>query len=673
MINKFATLLQQHLPLEQIISDEMLRYAYATDASMYRMLPQLVVIIYNEKEVVVVLQHAAALGMKLTFRAAGTSLSGQAVSDQVLVVLAPAAWQAYAISPDGGQITLEPGIIGAQANHYLAPFKRKIGPDPGSLAAAKIGGIVANNASGMCCGISNNTYATLISLRVILADGTILDSADLRSYQRLLQSHRALLAGLQDIHKEINGDKALVSFIQSKFAIKNTSGYSLNAFLDYSDPLKILEHLLIGSEGTLGFVSQVTLATIVDEEFKALNIVFADLAGLIKLTQNLANCAVSAIELLDACALNSVSNLKELQPYLPALNHDSAAIIIEISAGSAEQLQEKILILSAIIGQGKIIQQSGFSCDTAVQQIIWQARKGILPTIAGMRPLGSSVVIEDVAVGAKYLLPLIIDLQTLFIKYQYTNAAIFGHVLAGNIHFVLTPNFQITEQLHTYAAFMQEFTSLVVSRYNGSLKAEHGSGRNIAPFAKLEWGERCWEIMWRIKQLFDPQNMLNPEVKLTRQNNVHLQNLKEMAPVSSLIDACMECGFCEVVCPSRKFSLSPRQRIAVARGMQQLKGKRLGAWKKSYAYYGIDTCATTGMCQTRCPVGIDTGEFILSLKPVSQSTTAHNKKISQARLQLQLANLVARVIGKPSLVGITKVLHNKFRKIPLFPGNPNQN
>lgn len=666
MMENFISELKTKLASEQIVQDEMLCYAYSTDASMYRMVPQVVIIVHAEHEVITVIKLASKHNAKLTFRAAGTSLSGQAVTDQVLVLLSNASWLNYTIHNEGSQISLEPGIIGAQANNYLLPYKRKIGPDPGSISAAKIGGIVANNSSGMCCGTSQNTYATLLNLRAVLANGEVLDSKDSIQLQQFTQNNQELINNIRHIRHQIVNDLELSAFIRKKFTIKNTSGYSLNAFLDYTDPIEIIQHLLVGSEGTLAFVSQVTLNTVVDEEFRALNLVYGTLQDLCDLTLEIAQFNISAIELLDANSLRSVAHIVPLQPYLIDVDDASGAIMIELAATNIDELNIKLSFVERVIASNKILHQTGFTQDKSLAAILWQARKGVLPTIAGQRPIGSSVLIEDVAVEIKFLPALIQDLRIMFVRYGYATAAIFGHVLDGNIHFVLTPNFTIAAELTAYDQFMHEFTELVANKYHGSLKAEHGSGRNVAPFARLEWGEQCWEIMWRIKEIFDPQNILNPEVKLTRDNTLHMHNLKELPAVDEQIDKCMECGFCEPVCPSRKLSLTPRQRNTVARKINQLSGAKRKQWLKQYQYYGIETCATTGMCQVACPVDIDTGAYMLSLKPKKSYKLKHELEIKHARHKLKLANTTGALIGRNNLQGITQVLHGQIKSIPIY-------
>lgn len=670
MYDGFLAIIRNVISENQIIEDELLRYAYSTDASLYCMIPKLVLVIKNEAEVVAIIKAANHYDIKLTFRAAGTSLSGQAVTDQVLVMLAKDSWLNHVIYANGSIIQLEPGIIGADANKYLNGYKKQIGPDPGSINVAKIGGIIANNSSGMCCGTAKNSYATLSSLRMILSDGTVFDSSNDDSVSKFKLHNQALLDGIDVIRSKIISNEDLVKFIRKKFAIKNTSGYSLNAFLDFDDPVKIIERLMIGSEGTLGFVSRVNLVTVPNHDYRALNFIYGKLSDLIDVTISISNFGVSSVELLDYFSLKSVTCDKDLQEYLIELPDDTyAAIMIELDSDNEVDLQGKINQVNQILNKSNIYHQLGFTSDARVMSTIWKARGGILPTIAGQRPLGSSVLIEDVAVEIKLLPDLINDIRLLFSKFNFEGAAIFGHVLSGNIHFVITPNFENPEELQSYDRFMHEFTNLVAKKFNGSLKAEHGSGRNISPFAIVEWGEACWNIMWDIKNLLDPKGIFSPDVKLTRDHTLHMKHLKSFAAVHDEINKCMECGFCEPVCPSRKLSLTPRQRNAVARKISTLVGNEKSTWQEKYQYYGVDTCATTGMCKTVCPVGINTGAFILDQKIKNNNTVNHANAIKSARAKVQLGNFTASIVGRKNLQAITKIMHTKVKSIPIYLDN----
>ena len=256
--------LSRILPHRQVIADPLRRIAYGTDASFYRMVPEVVAVVETEQEVQALLQVARAHCRPVAFRAAGTSLSGQAITDGVLALIGE-NFATCEISPDASTVRLGPGIVGGEVNDLLAPFGRKIGPDPASISACKIGGIAANNASGMCCGTAQNSYRTLAGLRVVLADGSLLDTEDPPSVAAFRQSHAALLSELEHLAAATRADTALAARIRHKYKIKNTTGYSLNALIDYEDPIEILSHLMIGSEGTLGFLSRITLRTVVED------------------------------------------------------------------------------------------------------------------------------------------------------------------------------------------------------------------------------------------------------------------------------------------------------------------------------------------------------------------------------------------------------------------------
>lgn len=675
-MKKFKQALATYIDSKRIIDNPLLCYAYGTDASLYRLIPKLVVLVKTNDEVRAVIKLANKYDVKITFRAAGTSLSGQALTDQVLVVLSNTSWQKYSINSDGSKITLEPGIIGAHANIYLKPYNTKIGPDPASINSCKIGGIAANNSSGMCCGISKNSYQTMSRIKLILANSASLDTGDYSSINRFKSENSHIIEEIISIRDEIKSDSMLYDLIKHKFKIKNTSGYSLNSFIDFSDPIDILSHLMIGSEGTLGFISEISYNCVPDHQFKAVSLIYCnDLRGLIDITLKFRNVSIDAIELLDITSLHSIKDLPIAQPYLPQLGIDTAAMLVEVSGLNQIDLEEKISALQNIIDQSSILSQIKFTTDENIYHDLWAIRKGILPTIGGSRPSGSSCIIEDIAVDIHKLPQLVDDLRELFIKYNYNNAAIFGHILAGNIHFVFTPSFDDEESLSQYKNFMDSMCNLVATKYQGSLKAEHGCGRNIAPFVELEWGSKAYSLMWRIKKLLDPKLILNPDVKLTNNPHLHLENLKEINTADPEIDKCIECGFCEVVCPSKNLTLTPRQRITTYRKMQKLKSSDPKMYKQflhDYKYYAIDTCATTGLCKTSCPVGINTGSFILSLREKSNSSQFKNSHehfdrfINYSKIKLNIGNLTADTLGRYPTYRLSKRINEIIPIIPIY-------
>ena len=603
---------------DRLITDPLRLLTWGSDASFYRLVPKLVVVVDDEHEVVRLLGDCVALGTPVTFRAAGTSLSGQAISDSVLVMLGD-GWRRAEVAPDARTITLQPGVVGAAANRCLVPHGRKIGPDPASIDAAKIGGIAANNASGMCCGTAQNSYHTLAGLRVVLANGTVLDTRDSASRAAFAEREADLIRGLDALARATRADEALATRIRHKFRLKNTTGYSLNALVDFEDPIDILAHLMIGSEGTLGFMSEITYETVPDYADKASALIlFDDLGAACRAVTLLKETAVSAVELADRAALRSVEGKPGLPPAIGALGPDGAALLVETRAPDAATLGQQIHAIEATLTTLPQIGDVRFSTDPAECARLWNVRKGMFPSVGAMREVGTTVIIEDVAFPVARLAEATLALQRLLSQHGYRDAIIFGHALEGNLHFVFTQDFNVAAEVARYRGFMAALCRMVVERYDGSLKAEHGTGRNIAPFVELEWGTAAYEIMRAIKALFDPKGLLNPGVLINDDPEAHLKYLKPLPQCDALVDTCIECGFCEPKCPSHRLTLSPRQRIVGWREIHRLENDAgsppPATMRALYDFHGIDTCAACGLCATACPVGIETGLLIKSLR-----------------------------------------------------------
>ncbi len=629
----------------------------------------------SEDEVAALLSAAYPQQVPVTFRAAGTSLSGQAISDSVLLVLGD-NWNGRDIRAGGTQIRLQPGVIGAQANAWLAPFGRKIGPDPASINACKIGGIVANNASGMCCGTAQNSYHTLAGLRLLLADGTRLDSEDPASIAAFRASHGALLERLAELGRETRANAALAAKIRHKYRLKNTTGLSLNALVDYDEPLDILTHLMVGSEGTLGFISAVTYDTVPEHPHKARALlVFPTVETCCKAVAVLKRQPVSAVELLDRRSLRSVENMQGMPEWVKSLSAGACALLIESRAATQSLLHEQLGQIMASIAEYPLEKQVDFSEDPAVYNQLWRIRKDTFPAVGAVRETGTTVIIEDVTFPVEQLAEGVNRLIELFDKHRYDEAILFGHALEGNLHFVFTQGFDSPEQIARYSAFMDDVAHLVAVEYGGSLKAEHGTGRNMAPFVELEWGQDAYRLMWQLKRLLDPRGILNPGVVLSDDPQRHLKNLKPLPAADEIVDKCIECGFCEPVCPSRGLTLSPRQRIVLWRDIQakQRAGVDTTALERDYQYQGIDTCAATGLCAQRCPVNINTGELIRKLRGAEArhagTATWLARNFSTAmkgtKFMLYAANGARMLLGAPRLARLSASLsHASKGRVP---------
>lgn len=619
-LQQFISDLRKKQPSIKVFTDEATILTKGTDAGFYRLLPKVVCIVNTEEEVIDLVRLCSEYALPLTYKAGGTSLSGQTISNSVLVELGQ-GFATHKITDEGKIASFGAAVIGTHANTKLAKFHRKLGPSPASIASAKIGGIVANNASGSSYGIAYNSYNTIKNMRLITADGSLLDTGNQESRSCFAHSHKEMLDSLRKLSEKVKRNNELSSFIQNKYQLKNTCGYGVNSLLDFDDPIDILQHLMVGSEGTLGFISNVTFETVPDYTLKATSLIyFPTIKEACDAIIPLRGCSVSAAELMDRNALRTVEDVEGMPSILKKLGKDAVALLIDTSANDEISLNSQIKEIQEKLAHIPTLQDIEFTSDTILYNTYWKVRKGLFTSAAATRPKGTACIIEDLAFNADVLGEALLALQDLLIRYKYTGAVIWGHLLDGNIHFVVMPDFRTSEGIEEYRRFMFDLVELTVKGFNGSLKAEHGTGRNMAPFVEFEWGTEVYSIMKEIKQIIDPLGILNPGVILNSDADIFTKNLKALPEASILIDKCIECGFCEAQCPSRNLTLTPRQRIVLYRELSRLrenkqtKNKRYKQLVKTFSYSGEETCATDGLCELACPVGINTGKLIKELR-----------------------------------------------------------
>lgn len=602
------------------------RTAYAADASHFLLTPRAVVIAEDAAEVARVLRAASETGSPLTFRSGGTSLSGQASTDGVLVDVRR-RFRRIDVLDDGRRVRVQPGATVRQVNARLARHGYRLGPDPASEIACTIGGVVSNNSSGMACGITENTYRTLEALTFILPSGTIVDSGAPDADEALRAAEPELVDRLLRLRDRVMSDPRSVEIIRRQFAMKNTMGYAVNAFLDFDTPAQLLAHLVIGSEGTLAFVAEATFRTIPIQPHVATALaVFPDLDAATRALPGLVETGAATLELMDAVSLRVGQTLAGAPRQVADLTvRDDAALLVEYHAPDDAVLAELVARGAGVLAAQPLRSAAAFSSDAAERAAAWKLRKGLYASVAGARPRGTTALLEDVVVPVEALAATCASLQTLFDRYAYRDSVIFGHAKDGNIHFMLTDRFETADQLARYAAFTEDMVDLVLDA-GGNLKAEHGTGRVMAPYVRRQYGDELYEVMRELKRLCDPRGILNPGVIIDEDPEAHLRHIKLAEPIEPEADRCVECGYCEPVCPSKDLTMTPRQRIVTRRAIARAEasGDRALAreLEQDYDYPGVDTCAVDGMCQTACPVLINTGALVKRLRRESASPVA---------------------------------------------------
>ena len=727
-INEFLSELRQFIPSDRIYTDELRTLGWGTDASFYRLLPKVVLRSDGEEEIAKIVGLCRKYQLPFTFRAAGTSLSGQSCTDSVLIV-AGKHWEKYSVEStpqeEAYAVKLQPGIVGGRVNEILKPYGRVFPPDPASVGSAMVGGIVINNASGMNCGVHANSDRMLLSARMILTDGTILDTGSEESRDAFRKSHPEFLRSIEALRDKVRADEALAERIRKKYSIKNVTGLNLRPLVAYDDPFDIIAHSLVGSEGTLAFLSEVTMKTLRDYPYKASAMVYfltmkesCEAVVAMKklkasdedLQMSAENMMVKSAEMLDYMSLASVNDPVYLQyqkdvdagkieGVKPGDYHNLTAILTETKGITHEQLLEKIETIKECLGQFKLYIPAAFTEDPAVYGRYWAIRSGIFPSVGGTRPVGTSCLIEDVAFPIASLPEATVKLQKLIADHGYGDACIYGHALEGNYHFILNQSFADEHEVARYAKMMRDVAKLVVEGYDGSLKAEHGTGRNMAPFVKYEWGEKAYDVMKELKAIFDPDGLLNSGVIFNDDPDCFIKCLKPLPVLdydfSSVPDGghylmdpslstaketveqvkrankCIECGFCEVNCMSCGLTLSSRMRIAVQREIRHLTAtgehpERLATLKKQYKYYGDQTCATDGLCSTSCPMKINTGELTHLIRQMDMNDSPVGYKMGEfaanhmagiksgLRVVLDVAHAAHVTLGPTMMTGIAR-------------------
>jgi len=635
------------------------RLTYANDASHYLLTPSLVTKPKSAEDLSNIFKIINSNDLGVTFRSGGTSLSGQGVTDGLLVDTRR-NFKNIEVLENGKKVRVEPGLTVNRVNASLRKYGKKLGPDPASEIACTIGGVIANNSSGMSCGTTFNTYKTLSSLKFVLASGTLIDSKDKDANETLRMKESLIYEGLLNLRKRIIEKPYLVEKINKAYSIKNTMGYGLNSFIDFEKPIDILTHLLVGSEGTLGFIAEATFNTIdlLNENATTL-LLFDDLKDATKSLPLLKESNANVIELLDISSLKVAQREHMADLVLKDLNFtNNSALLVEYQAKTRNELED---LTNLALKTFKEIGQSNatFHKDPEIRNQLWYARKGLYAAVAGNRAKGTTALLEDISVPMQNLHETTLFLSQLLNKHKYLDSVIFGHAKDGNLHFLLNEKFNDENHLQRYIDFTNDLVDLVLAQ-EGSLKAEHGTGRIMAPFVKKQFGEELYQIMVDLKKLIDPKNLLNPGVIINENEKIYIENLKTQNLIDQEVDKCVECGYCETVCPSKDVTLTPRQRITLRRAeVEALKNndqETLDAIKENYDYQAIDTCAVDGMCQTACPVHINTGDLVKRLRSENQSNTSQYLGFIASKNWGKTTNLLSNLLSLAKKLPSTLVI-----------------
>jgi D-lactate dehydrogenase len=673
--------------LIEILGEDIVRHRvsdlvrYASDASPYRYIPQVIVQPKNIDHVAAIFKYCSSQGRHATFRAGGTSLNGQSQGDDILIDVRQ-HWSGWKVEDNGSRIRCNVGTTLGRINEVLKPYARRMGPDPASFNAATIGGVLANNAGGMRCRPEIDSYHSVVGMKIVLTTGTIIDTEDPRAEEHFAASEPGMAAGLMKIREELLADKETCDRIIRKYKMRNTTGYAMHAFLDGETPVEILRRLMVGSEGTLGFVAEAVYKTYhLPARTAVAWLPFETIDAAVEQVQKLVELGAQAVELMVASSLiASAKMMKGTPKYWLDLDPKNAALLVEFGFDSEEEFDAIKTRVRDALRDVKMLQPLEAIREAEAIELAWHIRDGLLGIVGEMRPQGTNLIIEDVCFPPAQLANATRDLLALLAKHGYEAGAA-GHAAYGNLHFVMIARLSEAASRDQYDAFMRDLVEMVVGKYDGSLKAEHGTGINMAPFVRREWGDKVTDMMWRAKQLLDPHGILGPNVLLSRDPEIHLKKLKTTPAIEDIHSAshCIECGFCEPVCPSRNVTVTPRQRIVLRREMSRQPewSKLLTQLQHEYEYDGIETCAVDGTCADVCPIGINTGALIKHFRKMQHSVSAEEVALDIAKKWAEVEKLaregvkaadVVQTITSPHLLGALTELARSVVSKDLVPG-----
>lgn len=625
---------------------------FSSDAGPYRSIPQIVVSPRNAADLSALMAYCDANNRHMTFRAAGTSLNGQAMSDDILVDV-KTHFTGMEVRNGGTKLWSRPGVILGDAQAVLSRHGFMLGPDPGSTSVCTIGGVLADNSGGMRCSLERDSYHSIEELVFVLPSGTIVDTA--RGDEAFRKQEPKLHADLLAFRDRLRANTEMVEFLRTKFSIRNTNGLRIDAFLDEDEPVHILKRLLIGSEGIFGAITESVMRTVKLPRVKATTWVeLPNLRDAANFVHPIMETGAKACELLVAPVMRrSAEHYSHAPASWRTLDDNAAALLVEIGGGDENELNQAMERLRTVLADAPLLRPLEFLTTPEDMRGAWELRNGLYGLLGADRPNGTAYITEDVCFPPAQVGEAAADLMDLQAKYGYPES-VMGHAAFGNLHFFFTPRFDREEERESYANFLDDLAELVIDKYQGSMKAEHGTGVNMAPFLEHEWGTEAFELFWEVKNMIDPKGILAPDVKLTRDHTIHLRNFKSFPKVEDEINPCVECGFCEPVCPSRHATVTPRQRIVLRREMarQEEGSEVLAQLQKEYQYDAVDMCAADGTCSIPCPISIDTGAVMKQLR--HQQATPTREKVALTTAQRWD---VVEKLARAGIISANKIPH----------------
>ena len=597
--SRIGTDLKRLLSSTKVKDDVSTLRAYAVDASIYRLTPQVVVLPEREADIDLVMDYAVTRGIPLTARAAGTNLTGSAIGSGIIVDVSRLN-RILEVNPEEKWARVQPGIVLNELNAQLASTGLMFGPDPSSGDMCKLGGMLANNSSGPHTLRYGSVKDNVLSMRVrpVEADLRVRPGGWLTAGREPVDGEGLprTLAGHQGLHKVFDLVRNNLDLIQAKRprVSKNSAGYNL---FDVAEGLTRgvfdLPKLFVGSEGTLGVFSEATIR-LVDRPRSTVTgmIHFRDLEEMGEAVHPLLRLDPLALEVMDA---NTLDLIGRSQYGIP--DDAAATLLIEFDQ---EGDHGGIAQLRAACRQYRLSGDPMVATDLEHQRNLWKTRKALYPTLyrydARKKPIN---YVDDVVVAAEHMGELIRYLDRVFGPAK-VRVAIFGHIGNGNAHVVPLLDVNDEQDFQRMVDTYYEVHETILDRFQGSICGEHGDGRVRAEMVRRMFGDELYGLFVQVKQAMDPAGILNPGVKISE------TAFTEHIDFERLGKSCATCAKCNAVCPvydvfqSEDMSSRGWYEIVTAPDYSYLDSRRV-----------VEACLNCKSCRTICPADVDVSELIL--------------------------------------------------------------
>ncbi|MCD6146241.1 MAG: FAD-binding oxidoreductase [Methanosarcinales archaeon] len=586
----------------EVYTDTPTLYCYSTDASIYQIIPSAVVCPVDASDVSLCVTAARKLGIPVTARTAGTNLAGSCLGEGIILDLSKNMNNITGIHEKDGEffVDVQPGVIVDSLQAYLKEKGLFLPSDPSSSEICMIGGNLGTKASGARAVKYGTTDHYVTDVEFVSAEGEIVDTALEKTIPDRISSR------LSALKERLLSDGDVITRLESKKGIKTASGYNIRALLDYERISDIIAHLMSGSVGTLGIFTRIRLKVLPIVSGTSISaIYFRNLYDAGDAVQYIKKLDPVKIEMMDSISLAIVGSEHDMD--IPA---NACALFVEFEG---DDRRSRIDDLERLINEKydtyRIFSESD---DEKVQERIWAVRKALVPTLTNYdEHIKPDAFIDDVAVAVSDLAPLIGDLHRIFEEYNIISA-IYGHAGSGNLH--IRPMLNLNDQKNI--DLLPELVNRVyetVFKYNGTMTGEHGMGRLRTMFLEKEWGEQIYNYMRQIKEIFDPDDILNPDVMFSDRHIT--EDIKYPAKyVNKFEERCINCGYCKSVCP---ISTTLKGESGSRCFLQLVRFRNLDnptPDESHHAQQMLHTCLGCLRCATRCPSHASVGELLFSQK-----------------------------------------------------------